>query len=531
MHKTRLTVLTAFVATFAMLLSGLSLADDVVNNIDTTVDQQREELAVPVGGIATTKISVINRNTNDGDPGNNCNLSGNSTFVKLNVVSSATGIATVSPSQITIEDCDDNAGGANSKTVTVTGVANGMADITFTVAEAVSSNSGTFAIDTANFKAKVGTGVSAPVVTDPCASVSTPAPPVVSFDPASPNGLDGWYTTVPTVSASSTTADATIDYSTDGGAPYSATAPILGQGTTTVTARATSATCNKTSTGTATARVDTVAPTVSAAQSNTTWSNAASVTSGTFTASDATSGIPAADESFTLTATAESTKVSGAVVPTTVTRTITDAAGNSSEASFSALIDRTKPTNVAFVGSPADGSTHWTTSTLDPTCTADDALSGLAGCNVTGFSTAVGTHTLTATATDNAGNTETAVRSYTVRDLTHTGFYSPVVMTSGVYNTVKGGSTVPLKFNLQIDGVQQSDTTLVKGFSTAKIQCDGSHLEDPVDIVTTGSTALRYDATGSQFIQNWKTPTTAACYRVTLTTVDNDQLTAWFRIK
>ena len=43
-----------------------------------------------------------------------------------------------------------------------------------------------------------------------------------------------------------------------------------------------------------------------------------------------------------------------------------------------------------------------------PTCTGTDQLSGPAGCPVTGYSTAVGTHTLTATATDLAGNTARA---------------------------------------------------------------------------------------------------------------------------
>ena len=54
---------------------------------------------------------------------------------------------------------------------------------------------------------------------------------------------------------------------------------------------------------------------------------------------------------------------------------------------------------------------------------------------------------MTATATDNAGRTATATRSYTVNAWTTKGFYQPVDM-DGVYNTVKGGSTVPLKFEL-----------------------------------------------------------------------------------
>lgn len=54
-----------------------------------------------------------------------------------------------------------------------------------------------------------------------------------------------------------------------------------------------------------------------------------------------------------------------------------------------------------------------------PTCTAWDEGSGVnaAGCLVSGHATGPGVHTLTATATDNAGNTTTERRSYAVRFL------------------------------------------------------------------------------------------------------------------
>jgi hypothetical protein len=47
-------------------------------------------------------------------------------------------------------------------------------------------------------------------------------------------------------------------------------------------------------------------------------------------------------------------------------------------------------------------------------CAASDATSGIASCAVAGFSAALGTHELIATATDNAGLTSTAPLSYTV---------------------------------------------------------------------------------------------------------------------
>ena len=48
---------------------------------------------------------------------------------------------------------------------------------------------------------------------------------------------------------------------------------------------------------------------------------------------------------------------------------------------------------------------------------------------------------------DKAGNTTTVSRTYTVQKWTLKGFYPPVDM-NGVVNTVKGGSTVPLKFEV-----------------------------------------------------------------------------------
>jgi hypothetical protein len=47
-------------------------------------------------------------------------------------------------------------------------------------------------------------------------------------------------------------------------------------------------------------------------------------------------------------------------------------------------------------------------------CTATDATSGVVACVVTGHSAAVGSHTLTATATDESGLTSTSALTYTV---------------------------------------------------------------------------------------------------------------------
>ena len=112
--------------------------------------------------------------------------------------------------------------------------------------------------------------------------------------------------------------------------------------------------------------------------------------------------------------------------------------------------DATAPTVAFDQAAPGDGATYpYGLVPAAPTCTANDATSGLtaAGCAVTGYSAAVGTHTVTASATDMAGNVGSTARTYTVEPWTLHGFFAPVDMPD-VWNSVKGGSTVPLKFRV-----------------------------------------------------------------------------------
>jgi hypothetical protein len=111
------------------------------------------------------------------------------------------------------------------------------------------------------------------------------------------------------------------------------------------------------------------------------------------------------------------------------------------------------------------------------------------------------------------------------------GFYQPVNSEAGYLNTVKGGSTVPLKFEVTVDGVEKTDTAGLV-FTVSQVACEGG-AEDPVDFVVAGSTSLRYDAEEGVFVQNWKTPkTTGTCYVVRLTTEsDGQSLQATFKTK
>jgi hypothetical protein len=116
-----------------------------------------------------------------------------------------------------------------------------------------------------------------------------------------------------------------------------------------------------------------------------------------------------------------------------------------------------------------------------------------------------------------------------VSPIVRTGFHAPANAPAGTFNSVKGGSTVPLKFNVFVNGVEKKDTAGLL-FSVFSIGCSNASGEEPVEFTTTGNTELRYS--GGSFIQNWKTPKTTGCFVVKMTTTqDNQSLTALFKLK
>jgi hypothetical protein len=103
---------------------------------------------------------------------------------------------------------------------------------------------------------------------------------------------------------------------------------------------------------------------------------------------------------------------------------------------------------------------------------------------------------------------------------------------NGVVNTVKAGSTVPLKFELFSGSTELTSTSMVAGFKVANVSCSTSAASDEVELTTTGGTVLRYDTTGGQYIQNWQTPkTVGACLKATMTAVDGSTISALFKLK
>lgn len=357
--------------------------------------------------------------------------------------------------------------------------------------------------------------------------------PEVSYTSASgTQGNDGWYTT--DVTATFTATDAL-----SGPASQTGTATSSGEGAAVqVSSPAFSDDAgNTTAAGAASHsfKIDKTGPTItdggfsSGTAGNNGWYTSAVAES--FTASDATSGLADCQAAFT-----ENSGANEGESVTVASGPCSDVAGNTSpsiDSTDSYKIDLSDPTDIAFVGGPADGSSSYFGSVpAAPTCTASDAVSGLHDCTVTGYDTSVGTHTLTATATDNAGRTATSTRQYTVLAWTLSGFYAPVDM-NGVYNTVKGGSTVPLKFELFAGSTELTDIGDIASFTTQRITCSGTAVTDAVEVTSTGGTSLRYDATAGQFIQNWKTPTgqAGACYKATMTAQDGNSISAFFKLK
>ncbi|WP_344066344.1 PxKF domain-containing protein [Terrabacter lapilli] len=149
----------------------------------------------------------------------------------------------------------------------------------------------------------------------------------------------------------------------------------------------------------------------------------------------------------------------------------------------------------------------------------------------------VGTATASATYAGDANHESAAGRtSFAIAAWSLKGFYQPVDMTPAggttVLNSVKAGSTVPLKFQIYSGSTELTNVSAVKSFTTRNVGCSLDATDAPIDITSTGGTSLRYDSTGSQFIQNWQTPKTpGACLQVTMTAQDNSTLSAYFKLK
>jgi len=175
------------------------------------------------------------------------------------------------------------------------------------------------------------------------------------------------------------------------------------------------------------------------------------------------------------------------------------------------------------------------------TFTLKDGLNNTPAYNA---STPAGTYTIIPSGVTSTNYNITFVNgTLTVGAWTITGFYQPVDMntpTTLIWNTIKGGSTVPLKFNIYagtpgpLTERKNVSDVMFGTVQMADIPCNSlAGIDSLVDYVTnTGNTALRYDTTGAQFIQNWQTPKQAnKCYQVRMTALDGSHIDAFFKTK
>jgi hypothetical protein len=495
--KNKFSIAMSLAVMMAMLVTSLALADTFTNDVVAGGND-----TITAGG-STVITYKINSTGGDGEPG--CNVTdGTPATVTITVPAGVSASTTT----LTFTQC----GNPGQKSVTYSSSTAGNYSITTGIADA---GLGTY-INNADFTLHVN----AP----PPPSDTTP--PVISYvlTPSSPDGNNGWYKSDVTLTWNVTENESPSSLVTTGCVDQNITAD---QAETTYS-------CSATSDGgsagpvsvsikrDATAPTVTVTPTRGPDQNG--WYNAPVNfdTAGTDATSGVSDGNCTADQNYT------GPDGTGFIVG----GSCTDNAGNTSNGSSAAFnFDDTNPT-LAWNGGPAGGSSHYFGYVpAAPTCTASDATSGPGSCGIVGYGTTVGSHTMTATAYDVAGNSYSETRTYTVLAWTLNGFYNPVDM-NGVYNTVRGGSTVPLKFEVFAGSTELSATSVVQSFVQTRIACDGSSPVDDIEFTTTGGTSLRYDTTGGQFIQNWQTPRTAgACYRVTMTTQDGSSLVAFFKLK
>jgi alpha-tubulin suppressor-like RCC1 family protein len=112
---------------------------------------------------------------------------------------------------------------------------------------------------------------------------------------------------------------------------------------------------------------------------------------------------------------------------------------------------------------------------------------------------------------------------------TFSGFYHPVEM-GGVWNTVKGGSTVPIKFQVFAGATELTDSSIVvQPLTATQAACSGG-ATDTIELAPTGGTNLRYG--GGHFIFNWKTPKMPGyCYTITVALTNGASLSANFELR
>jgi hypothetical protein len=533
------------VAVSGLIPVGIALADTIANDIDASIDATLENIDLTVGGPDGTVHYTVNATIGDGK--NGCNLVAGKTLT-VNVASSNTSVATVSPSSFTFDSC------ANVKTLTVTAVAAGTA--TITLSEVSNTTAGSFDLSSASFTATV-------VLPPPTDTTG----PEISVDLTPDANGDGWNNSDVTVVWTVNDPESSISSTTG-----CDTVIVTDEGSTELTCEATSD--GGTSSESVTVMIDTIAPEITASIADGTLGDNGWYTSDVtvhYECSDNLSDgvVCPSDEVL-------SDEGTGITAPAP---TVTDLAGNESAPSneISVNIDKTGPSAALVVTAGTEGENGWYTSNVtvstqgsdsvsEPvTCTLDQDVTGeTAGTTVSGSctndaglttdaddivimidtidpevtivtpaegdsyvkdssviadwtatdanldnvdadvadgaaiaTTATGAFTFTVSASDLAGHETSVTHNYTVFSYDFGGFKSPLSISAKDF---KKSSTIPVKFQLlnEITGlpVEGPAASLTINGSTTLVKPSGSS--------NVGS-AFRYDPTAKQYIYNLAT--------------------------
>ncbi len=180
--------------------------------------------------------------------------------------------------------------------------------------------------------------------------------------------------------------------------------------------------------------------------------------------------------------------------------------------------------------------------TLDVSGAAFDTAAVGTGKTVTATLGLSGTH---------AGNYQVASQATTRADITAwtaKGFYAPVgevnsfvvapggavptPNTATAWQTAKGGSAIPLKFEVFKGQVESTNVADVKSFSSVKLSsCSGTTSDLVDEFSTAGSSSLTYS--DGQFVQVYKTGSVSGdtCYRTSVTMQDGTSIYTFVKLR
>ena len=211
-----------------------------------------------------------------------------------------------------------------------------------------------------------------------------------------------------------------------------------------------------------------------------------------------------------------------------------DGANNATKDITLTVADQTAPQ----ISCPSDITVYLPLNTPDTSMVVNFNVTGSDNCSTPTITTnapagnvfPVGTTTVTATANDGNGNTASCSFNVTVL-YNFFGFFSPVDNLP-VFNEMKAGRSVPVKFSLS--GNKGLNIFAADSPNSVQIACDtGAPVAEVEETSTAGSSNLTYDATSDRYHYVWKTESAWAntCRQLNVVLNDGTTHSAKFKFK